>query len=185
MILHSVQGGGGCSGSLRTVPCHRERPSTDSWPRTGSEASAWTMMGRPYKKYTVSFRRYPRRLMDGEIRPKPAVAIQLRRRLAGRSGRTHGKPARIERASEHARKYRIAPVQLRQQPLHEARGRCPGGQSVVHPLAVPEPFDQSCFTEDSQVPANARLTLAKRLREIGNTQVSLVAQSQQPQPAGP
>jgi len=77
----------------------------------------------------------------------------------------------------------ITPIDLRQQSLHETRRRCVGGQPIVDPLAVSQPFDESCLAEDAQVPADPRLTLTQRLRQIGNAQVPLLTQRKQPQPA--
>ncbi len=87
-----------------------------------------------------------------------------------------------ERPVQVAGKDRIAAVELRQQALHEARGRRSRRQPVVDPLAIPDPLNQSCFTEDAQMTADARLALTQRLREIGNAQIALVTQGEQPQP---
>jgi hypothetical protein len=54
----------------------------------------------------------------------------------------------------------------------------------VNPLAVANPLNQSGLAEDPQVAANARLTLTHRLREIGNAQITLIAQGEQAKPAG-
>jgi hypothetical protein len=50
----------------------------------------------------------------------------------------------------------------------------------VDPLTIPDPLNQPRLTEDPQMSADARLTLAQSLSEIGHAQIALVTQSEQP-----
>ena len=78
----------------------------------------------------------------------------------------------------------IAAIELRQQPLHEARRRRTGRQPVVNPLTVANPLDQPGLTEDAQMSANARLALPTACARSETLRSPWSHKRKQPQSAG-
>ena len=73
---------------------------------------------------------------------------------------------------------------LRQQAEQPPLGQAAGGQPVVHPLAVAEPFEQPGAAELLQVLRHPRLALPEHLGKLADGQLPLPAQRHDAQALG-
>ena len=117
-----------------------------------------------------------RRGLDDELGERPAEP-GLRSPASGvRVGER-----RRARAGGIAQQQRITVIELSEETAHEARRLGRWAQPVVNPLALPQPLDQSGFTEDPQVTRNPRLALPKGLRDIRDAERCLRTEGEQTQ----